>query len=317
MGSHNHNKAITHLAMPERRIPVLIDSSPEKAEGLVPSAVQSGKPATAVRRLDPSVVRNLGNPKQRREIEREHGVINEADWSRLREFFSLLDRLNAGDLSPVITSNAEETLKELPALLDRLSPGGWLPEEEATRTGKLSFRPASDGRRNRARVTIDIATVSCTPLVGAPSVHQSSPRRVDTAAEDGDGTAAWSTTIRGACKTVAFAVSEALTEGLSKARFVVWWTDVAKKLVPGLYCPDIVTALYASAIWSYGTSGGWAICQKCDKDFARRRAKQFYCSNRCQAAAAMRRYRSNRKRTAEPKLKATTRGLSSRFGSNL
>lgn len=104
-------------------------------------------------------------------------------------------------------------------------------------------------------------------------------------------------------KQSAFAVSEALTEGLSKTRFVVWWTDVERNLVPGLYCPDIVTALYASAIWSSGTSGGWAICQKCGKDFARRRAQQFYCSHKCQVAAAMTRYRRNLKRVTEPKLK--------------
>lgn len=70
------------------------------------------------------------------------------------------------------------------------------------RTGKLSFRPASGGRRSRARLTIDIATLSSTPLVGAPSVHQSSPRRVGTVAEDGGRTAVWSTTISGTRKTV-------------------------------------------------------------------------------------------------------------------
>ena len=88
---------------------------------------------------------------------------------------------------------------------------------------------------------------------------------------------------------------------------MVWWSDAGKKLVPGLYCPDIVTALYALAMWSKGTAGGWAICQKCGEDFPRSRAKQLYCSHRCQVAAAMKRMRSNRKGQAEIEATAATK----------
>jgi len=38
----------------------------------------------------------------------------------------------------------------------------------------------------------------------------------------------------GKVKTAALALSEAFTAGLSKTRFVVWWSDVAMKFVPGL-----------------------------------------------------------------------------------
>ena len=113
--------------------------------------------------------------------------------------------------------------------------------------------------------------------------------------------------IHGTCKTVAFAVSEAFTEGLSKTRFVAWWTDIGKKLVPGLYCPDIVTALYALAMWGYGTEGGWAICQKCNNDFARKHSKELYCSAKCQSAAGMSRHRQRRKSTNESNITATTK----------
>jgi len=34
---NNNNEAITNLAMPERRIPVLIDSSHQRADGFMPS----------------------------------------------------------------------------------------------------------------------------------------------------------------------------------------------------------------------------------------------------------------------------------------
>jgi hypothetical protein len=84
---------------------------------------------------------------------------------------------------------------------------------------------------------------------------------------------------------------EAFTAGLSRARFVVWWSDDEGKLIPGLYCPDIVTGLYALAMWSSGNVGGWAICQRCRKGFMRRRARQLYCSQSCQVATAMQRHR--------------------------
>jgi hypothetical protein len=78
---------------------------------------------------------------------------------------------------------------------------------------------------------------------------------------------------------------------LSKARFVVWWSDVGKKLVPGLYCPDIVTALYALAMWSSGTAGGWAICQKCGVYTCAAELSSVTAPQKCQVAAAMQRYR--------------------------
>ena len=85
MGSNNNHEAITHLAMPVRQIPVLIDSSPEKAEGFVPSIIWSDKPVTSVRRLLPSFVEGLESPRKRKEIEKEHGVIDSVEWNRLRE----------------------------------------------------------------------------------------------------------------------------------------------------------------------------------------------------------------------------------------
>ena len=118
--------------------------------------------------------------------------------------------------------------------------------------------------------------------------------------------------IRGVRKSAAFALSEAFTAGLSKTRFVVWWSDVGRKFVPGLYCPDIVTALYALAMWSSGTAGGWVICQRCTKDYPRRRAKQLYCSHKCQVAAGMKRYRENLEKKAKSKSKATTKSKQSK-----
>lgn len=228
MRSNNDNEAITHLAMPERQIPVLIDSSPENAEGFVPSSGTSDLSVTMVRRLLPSFVDGLRNPQRRKEIEREHGAIDAAEWNRLREMLALKDRLNADDWGPGLFLYGEEQERRF--------------------------------------------------------------------------------VVRGSVKGAGFLLLKAFTAGLSKTRFVVWWHKAAKKFVPGLYCPDIVTALYALAVWSSGTAGGWAICQKCGNDYPRRRAKQRYCSHKCQVAAAMQRYRANLERKAKAKSKTTTKG---------
>jgi len=196
--------------------------------------------------------------------------------------------LNSGDWSPVIISNAESIIEDLTTRLDRLSPSGWFVEEGKSSPEKRTLRSASGNRR----VSIEYALVK-SPLTS----------RVHPVSEPDARAAEWSGEIREISKTAAFALSEAFTEGLSKTRFVVWWSEVGKKLVPGLYCPDIVTALYALAMWSSGTAGGLAICQRCNEDYPRRRAKQRYCSHKCQVAAAMKRYRKNLEKTAKLKSK--------------
>ena len=249
----------------------------------------------------PSFVQGLNSPQQLREIEKEHGTISAGEWKRLRELLSLIGRLNAGDWSPVKTSNAKEALEHLPALLDRLSPGGWSKVEDESGTGKLTFRSASgDVPRRSFKIEFEIPTFT-------DLAYRSSSRKV--ASPSGR---TWTAEIRAVCKSAPFALSEAFSAGLSKTRFVVWWSDVGKKLVPGLYCPDIVTALYALAMWSNGTAGGWAICQRCNKDYPRSRVKQVYCSHRCQVAAAMKRYRKNLQMAAKTKVTVKNKKLKRR-----
>jgi len=302
MKSNNNNEAITHLAMPERQIPVLIDSTPKKSEGFMPAIAGSDKSVTRVRRLSPSFVQGLASSQRRREIEKEHGTISATEWNRLRELLSLRDRLNAGERSPVITSNAKEALEYLPAQLDRLSPRGWFKGKDES--GKLTLKSASGDRPGSISLEIEFGKPTFTSLVERPPGRKAIPH-VNPVLERHGRTVKWSATINAVCKTVPFALSETFTEGLSKTRFVVWWSEVGKKLVPGLYCPDIVTALYALAMWSSGTAGGWAICQKCNKDYPRRRAKQLYCSHKCQVAAGMQRYRKNLEKAAKSKSRIT------------
>jgi hypothetical protein len=307
MRSNNNNEAITNLSMPERQIPVLIECSPGKAEGFVPSIAWGGKPTTSVRRLLPSFVDGLRSPRRRREIEIEHGAIDAAEWSRLREMLTLIDRLNSGDWSPVVTLNTGK-LAPLPALLDRLSPEGWFIEEDKSDTNKRTLRSASGDVRASISFEIEsLQPLSTSQRTGTSARHAAPPVTLNSGR--GGKSVKWKGGISAEVKTAVLALSGAFTTGLSKTRFVVWWSDIGKKFVPGLYCPDIVTALYALAMWSSGTAGGWAICQnpKCGKDYPRSRAKQRYCSHKCQVAAAMKRMRGKRKLQTEMESKATTK----------
>ncbi len=291
MRTHNHNDAITHLALPERQIPVLIEADAKEAEGFVPSNTWSNKRHTRVRRLLPSFVDGLRDHGKRREIENKYGAISASEWNRLRELLRLIDRINAGDWSPITTPDVGEVLgkalENLPALLNNLSPAGWFMENEQS-DGEIRIKSASGDVHGRIAFTIE-------PIAVKKKSNKIPLPKFSISKRNGETSMQWSGEISGEYKSMAFALSEAFTEGLSKTRFVVWWSEVAKRFVPGLYCPDIVTALYALAMWSTGTAGGWAICQKCGKDFVRKRRKQLYCSTQCQATAAMRRLRQKRK----------------------
>jgi hypothetical protein len=107
MRSNNNNETITHLAIPERQIPVLIDSGSGRATGFVPSSVWSDKPITNVRRVPAeSILDSLKTPEQRNSFEKEFGPVPEAAWNELLELIALWDRLSVGDYAPVLKSRS-------------------------------------------------------------------------------------------------------------------------------------------------------------------------------------------------------------------
>lgn len=251
MRSNNRNEAITHLAMPERQIPVLIDSSPEKAVGFVPSMAWvlkgRGTPGIAVRLFPPASLNDLSKPQQRREAEKEYGPISQAQWNGLLSMLALIDRWNAGDRRPEVDAD----------------------EETAQQLEDVSF--------------------------GQSVIHvrQLSPE--------------WAAKTHSVGMDADFALTAKFTAGLRKARFVVWRHKHSGKFVPGLYCPDIMTALYASILYGLGTPGGLGVCQRCGNPFIRSRTEQRYCGHKCQVAAGMRRYRATLERKAKAKSKITAK----------
>jgi hypothetical protein len=291
MKPFSHNDPITHLAVPQRQIPVLIDCGPRQSEGFVASIAWSEKPIRDVRRLSPSLVEGLPSLRRQKEIEKSYGPVSAIEWKRLRDLLMLKNRLNAGDWSPIISPDLNEALSPLARKLDQVSPEGWLIAEDET--GRRTYRSVSGKVRFSFSFKVELEDLSSAALAGTASRQHASSVRLELPRK-GESTT-WRGTIRGRIKSAVFAFSEAFTAGLSKSRFVVWWHKASGKFVPGLYCPDIVTALYALAIWSTGTAGGWAICPRCEIDFVRKHPNQIYCKPQCQAAAGMMRLRRKRK----------------------
>jgi hypothetical protein len=230
MRSDNRNETITHLGMPQRRIPVLTPVPSGGVDGFVSFKPWDYERGGNVRRVSPEILAALRDPAQRKRVEQQYGRIEERDWSRLLELLGLIERLAAGDWTPVY-KHLGSTHKSV---------------------------------RNGNTIKVEISS-------------------------------------SGSAKSAVFALTEAFTEGLSRSRFVVWWAEREQKFAPGIYCEDIVTALYALVLSAVGQPGGIGICRHCEQPFPRSRSKQRYCSYRCQAAAGMRRYRLKLKKAAKSK----------------
>jgi hypothetical protein len=86
--------------------------------------------------------------------------------------------------------------------------------------------------------------------------------------------------------------SKELNRRLRHVRFVIWWSKCERKLVPGLYCEDMTTALAAVLFSRIASSKGLTVCVRCGKRFVRIRKNQTHCSLRCGNAARKARQRA-------------------------
>lgn len=87
-------------------------------------------------------------------------------------------------------------------------------------------------------------------------------------------------------------LAKVLSNALRKAQLVLWWKDTERRFLPAIYCPDVATALYVSAL--LGIVGGRAllVCPHCGEPFVRQRSDQDYCSIRCREAHRVARWRA-------------------------
>jgi hypothetical protein len=80
----------------------------------------------------------------------------------------------------------------------------------------------------------------------------------------------------------------------------VWWSDSAKRLVFGLACPDIKTAMFVLALGRIEL-GSIGTCEHCHGPLLSARASKRFCSHNCRSAHHMRarRAREQSKRRAK------------------
>ena len=230
MGRANVNEAITHLAMPERRIPVLMRSTQQKRQGVIhvlfyppPSDGISIFVPANVRIVPITALEMFVTPWRGEEFEKAFGPVDEAWHKKLIYLFKLAEAIG-GD--------------------------GW--------ELKKCIEEGLAGKHIRERALSD-------------------PIRE---------------------------LGEQFNMGIYTTVNVIWWAEHEKRFAPGLFCPDMPTALYALALTRIGEPGGLSVCLRCGKPFLRSRGtgKQSYCNYRCRSAAAMVRYRKRQVRRKKTKV---------------
>jgi len=87
-------------------------------------------------------------------------------------------------------------------------------------------------------------------------------------------------------------VSKELNGRLKIVRFVIWWSECERKLLPGLFCDDMTTALAAVLFSRIASTQGLTVCVRCGKEFVRIRKNQTHCTLRCGNAARKARQRA-------------------------
>jgi len=96
MRSHNHNETITHLAMPERRIPVLMECPKSIRDGF--TVLRDISPSSLnVRRVPENSLELFVDPKQRESFEQSYGAVTERDRQTLLYLLGLADAVTKRD----------------------------------------------------------------------------------------------------------------------------------------------------------------------------------------------------------------------------
>jgi hypothetical protein len=91
-------------------------------------------------------------------------------------------------------------------------------------------------------------------------------------------------------------LADSFNPALADTNLCVWWSSVAKRLLWGVQCRSIESALFVLALSAVGDIGSLGMCKRCRELFFRVRPSKKYCGDRCQAADAMARFRKNKKR---------------------
>lgn len=94
-----------------------------------------------------------------------------------------------------------------------------------------------------------------------------------------------------------------ITVGLNRTR-VCLWIDKKQLLQFGLFCPDVQSAIYATAV----IGGRIACCLRCGSFFHRRRKDKQFCSVKCQNTFLRARRRREKRKRLHDKKKSSSKG---------
>lgn len=86
-------------------------------------------------------------------------------------------------------------------------------------------------------------------------------------------------------------LSEKVTAGAGRVQLVLWYEKRRRgtTFLPGIYCPDVLSALYALTLLRIVGGRGLAVCEICGKAFIRKRRTRRTCSDKCRQV----KFRSN------------------------
>lgn len=96
MTRYNNNEAITHLAMPERTIPVLLVCDKSKRDGFAALSDLSPE-SVSVWRISEAALRSFVNPRDRKLFENKYGPVPERERQQLLYLLNLAEALSRHD----------------------------------------------------------------------------------------------------------------------------------------------------------------------------------------------------------------------------
>jgi hypothetical protein len=93
-----------------------------------------------------------------------------------------------------------------------------------------------------------------------------------------------------------FEIGKTLNPNFDSVRLVFWWSETSKQLLRGFYCETLVGAL--ALHWGLQMRLGVCALPECSNLMMASRPNKKYCSTNCQVRAAMRNYRTKKKRSS-------------------
>lgn len=276
---HNHNESITQASLAGAFVPAVIPCSPKKCDGrtLLPVAQEvwdktgGDIPFQDVRVIPKTCLAMFIDPKQRAHFQREYGPVGEGERKRLLYLIALAQAVREHKGAPEQAAAAFD--KAIRKLLG-------ITPEMAARYDELWGGPDEN------------SNWLTTPAKSTPAMTDEEGEKGYALEEQRDFWREHEQIFLLSAKFPALELMKMLNHEIRSARLVMWWSIRDKKIMPGVYCRDLATALFALALVYSDKPTGLAACLRCGTMFSKHKGGHNYCSHSCQTAAAQMRYRA-------------------------